>query len=53
MFAGVILQILGAYSNDVLALITAVLALITGFYAFQTKKTVQVLERTANLEFLP
>ena len=53
MLSTLMLQILGPYSTDVLALVTIILAILTGFYAIQTKKTVQVLEKTANLEVLP
>jgi hypothetical protein len=48
-----ILQLFGAYGSDVLVIVTAILAILTGFYAFQTKKTVDVLEKTARMEFLP
>jgi len=53
MLTALILQILGAYSNDVLVAVTSVLVVLTGFYAFQTKKTVDVLKKTAEMEFLP
>jgi hypothetical protein len=48
-----ILQLFGAYGSDVLVIVTGILAILTGFYAIQTKKTVAVLEKTARMEFLP
>jgi|SRR5687767_6959199 len=48
-----ILQLFGSFGPDVLLIITAILAILTGFYAIQTKKTVTVLEKTARMEFLP
>jgi hypothetical protein len=48
-----ILQLFGAYGSDVLEIVTGILAILTGFYAIQTKKTVAVLEKTARMEFLP
>jgi hypothetical protein len=48
-----ILQLFGAYGPAVLVIVTAILAILTGFYAIQTKKTVMVLEKTARMEFLP
>jgi len=53
MVSMLILQILGAYSNDVLVFVTVGLVVLTGIYAIQTKRTVAVLEKTAKLEFLP
>ena len=34
-----ILQLFGAYGSDVLVIVTGILAIITGFYAFQTWRT--------------
>lgn len=48
-----ILKLLGDYGSDVLVIVTAVLTVLTGFYAFQTKRTVQVMEKAARMEFLP
>jgi hypothetical protein len=53
MFTTLVLQLLGVYASDVLAIVTVVLVILTGFYAFQTKKTVQVLEKATKMEFLP
>lgn len=49
----VVMQLFGVYASDVLVIVTAVLVILTGFYAFQTKKTVQVLDKAAKMEFLP
>lgn len=40
-------------SSTLLAAGTLLLVVVTGFYAWQTRRTVNVLERTASLEFLP
>ncbi|HJR84984.1 MAG TPA: hypothetical protein VJ772_06400 [Nitrososphaeraceae archaeon] len=52
MFTSLINQLFGN-SNDVLIFVTIALACITAYYAIQTKRTVTVLEKTANMEFLP
>ena len=48
-----ILQLFGTYGSDVLVIVTGILAILTFFYAIQTKKTVAVLEKTGRMEFLP
>jgi len=53
MLNALILQLFGIYAADILVIVTAVLAGLTGFYAIQTMKTVQIMERAAKMEFLP
>jgi hypothetical protein len=48
-----ILQLFGAYGSDVLVIVTGILAVITGFYAFQTWRTVKVMDKASRMEFLP
>ena len=49
-----ILQILGPYSNDILVFVTVALAVLTGFYALQTKKILTGDEKKQlSLEVLP
>jgi hypothetical protein len=46
-------QIFGAYGNDILVMATAILVGVTGFYAWQTKKTVESLEKSTRYQFFP
>ena len=46
-------QIFGVFGNDLLVVVTAVLVGVTGFYAWQTKKTVESLEKSTRYQFYP
>ncbi len=49
----IIKQIFGAFGNDLLVIVTTILVGVTGFYAWQTKKTVDSLEKSTRYQFLP
>lgn len=51
MLEAFILQLFGAYGSDVLVIVTGILAVITGFYAFQTWRTVKVMDKDPEWNF--